>query len=168
MATSQFVDAEPRRQAQRGRVHVIRALRGVDVVVRVQRLVAPLGMPEVLERAVGDHLVRVHVGRGAGAALDHVDDELLVQGAADQVVAGEHDRVGAGPVDHAEFGVRERGRLLDERQRADQRRHRRDRLPADREVVDRTSAVHAPVGVGGNVHVAEEVVLAAGRRGHDG
>ena len=31
---------------------------------------------EEFERPVGDHLVGVHVGRCAGAALHHVDDEI--------------------------------------------------------------------------------------------
>ena len=75
-------DAEPRRDPQRRRIDVVRALRRVDVIVRVQHVVAALLVAEVLERPVGDDLVGVHVGRRAGAALDHVDDELVVQLAA--------------------------------------------------------------------------------------
>ena len=71
--------AEDDRELHRGRVGVVGRLRQVDVVVRVQRARSrPCAWPDELERAVGDHLVRVHVRRGAGAALDHVDDELVV------------------------------------------------------------------------------------------
>ena len=64
------------------------------MVVRVQVLVLALAMPEQFEAAVRDHLVGVHVRGGARAALDHVDDELVVQLAGDDLVAGLDDRVG--------------------------------------------------------------------------
>ena len=79
--------AEQQADVQRGRVDVVGRLRRVDVVVRVAVLVLALRVAQQLERAVGDHLVGVHVGRGAGAALDHVDDELLVQLAVDDLLA---------------------------------------------------------------------------------
>ena len=63
----------------RRRVGVVRGLRAVHVVVRMQVLVLALAMPEQLEAAIRDHLVGVHVGGGARATLDHVDDELVVQ-----------------------------------------------------------------------------------------
>ena len=112
-------DAEPWRQAQRRRVDVVGALRRVDVVVRVQRRVVALRVPHHLQRAVGDHLVGVHVGRGAGAALDDVDDELVVQvpGESSSQAAGWH---GALRVEHAERGIGLRRRLL---------RRRRARAP---------------------------------------
>ena len=57
------------RQVDRGREDVVRALAHVDVVVRVH----------VLAREGGDHLVRVHVRRGARAGLEDVDRELIVE-----------------------------------------------------------------------------------------
>ena len=158
----QRLDPEPGRHAQRGRVDIVRALRRIDVVVRVELVVAALGKTHVLERAVRDDLVRVHVGRRAGATLDHVDDELVVQLAADQVVAGTHDCGGLRRGDHAELGVGLRCGLLDERERAHQLGHGRNRLPRDREVVDGAGRVNAPVGRERDVFLAEKVVFAAG------
>ena len=42
-------------------------------------LVLALLVPHQLEPAVGDDLVRIHVGRRAGAALNDVERELVVQ-----------------------------------------------------------------------------------------
>src|SRR5690606_41697210 len=46
-----------------------------------------------LERAIRDDLVRVHVRRRAGAALDHVDAEVLVMAPGLDLVTGLHDRL---------------------------------------------------------------------------
>ena len=155
----QAVDAEPGREAQRGRVDIVGAL-----VVRVQRVVAAFLEAHVLERAVGDHLVGVHVGRGTGAALDHVDDELIVQRAANDLVAGDDDRAGSLAVDHAELGVGLRRGLLHVGESPHEVGDVADRLSADREVLDRAGAVHAPIRIGRDVLVAEKVVLATRRR----
>ncbi|MNY81819.1 hypothetical protein D3C86_2235890 [compost metagenome] len=71
------------------------------MLVRVQVLVLALLMAEQFERAVGDHLVGVHVGRGAGAALNHIDDELVVQLPGNQLLAGSNDCVAARLVEQA-------------------------------------------------------------------
>ena len=39
-----------------------------------------------LQRAVGQHLVDVHVGRGARPALQGIDDDMLVQPAVDHLL----------------------------------------------------------------------------------
>ena len=64
---------------QRGGVSVVRGLRAVDVIVRVTEFVLPLLVAHQLECTVGDDFVGRHVGRCAGAALDHIDCELIVQ-----------------------------------------------------------------------------------------
>ena len=62
-----------RRQVDRGREDVVGGLRGVDVVVRVH---PPARSPGRGQRR--DHLVHVHVRRGARAGLEDVDRELVV------------------------------------------------------------------------------------------
>ena len=104
--------AQDQREPERGRVDVVGRLPEVDVVVRVDVLVLALLVAERLQREVGDHLVGVHVGRRAGAALDEVGDELVAHLAGDQPVAGGGDRVGDLGVEHAEVAVRQRGGLL--------------------------------------------------------
>ena len=59
-----------RRHVDRRREHVVRRLRGVDMVVGVDRAAEPL------RRQVGQHLVGVHVGAGARTGLEHVDGEV--------------------------------------------------------------------------------------------
>ena len=61
---------------------------------RVHDAVGAARVAEDLQRAVGDHLVGVHVGRCACAALDLVDDELVVQRTAADLDAGRDDRLG--------------------------------------------------------------------------
>ena len=131
----------------------------------MQVLVLALRVPEQLERAVGDHLVGVHVGRGAGAALDHVDHELLEQLALRAPPRRQADRGGAPLVEQAELAVGDRRRLLDAGERHHEIGVDRDRRAGDREVLQRPQRVHAVVGVGGHGAVADQVVLDA-RRTH--
>ena len=64
--------------------------------------------------------------------------------------------------DDAEVGVGAGGRGLDPGERVDQRR--RQRLTADREVVDRALGLCSPEGVGRHLDVAHGVVLGTGLR----
>ena len=73
---------------------------------------------EQLERAVGQHLVHVHVGAGAGAALQRVDDDVGRERAVEQFVAGALEGVGRVGVQVAERPVRAHGRQLDRAERA--------------------------------------------------
>ena len=79
---------------------------------------------------MAEHLVDVHVGRGAGAALEHVDRELIVQLAVDDLLRRGHDGVAAFTGQRAERVVGQRRRLLHHGQRADQLRVMRDRHAA--------------------------------------
>ena len=51
-------------------------------------------MTEQLEGAVGDHLVSIHVDGRSGAALDRIDDELIVELTGDDIVGSAGNRVG--------------------------------------------------------------------------
>jgi hypothetical protein len=90
---------------------------------------------EDFERAVAHHLVGVHVGGSACAALDHVDHELLVQGAAADLLAGRHDGVAQLGRQQAEFGIGLRRRFLDGSQRDHQLGEGRDGGARDLEVL---------------------------------
>ena len=114
------------------------------MVVGVQPRVVAARVAEGHERQVGDHLVGVHVGRGAGVALDHVDDEVLVVAAGDDLVAGRRDGGGAAGVEHAEVAVGERGRLLYHGERPHELGEVRERHAGDREVLERPGGMDAP------------------------
>ena len=61
-------------------VGVIAALALVDMVIRVDRGLAAQLAPEHLDGSVGDDLVGVHVGLGAGACLpDHQGEVVIIQ-----------------------------------------------------------------------------------------
>ncbi|SAL07915.1 hypothetical protein AWB81_08409 [Caballeronia arationis] len=75
----QLHDARIGGDLQGGRVDIVRALPEIHVLVRMQNAVfAPL-MAEMFEREVRDDLVRVHVGRSPRAALDDIDDEVIMR-----------------------------------------------------------------------------------------
>ena len=74
-------------------VSVVGRLRAVDVVIGREVLELSLGMPHQLEGTVADDLIGVHIGRRARPALDHVDGELIVVLALEELVAGGDDGV---------------------------------------------------------------------------
>jgi hypothetical protein len=78
--------------------------------------------------------------------------------------AGFHDRVRLLGVEQSELLDRERGRLLDAGERADQVGIDLDRIAGDREVLDGAQRMNAVVGVGWYGAVTEKVVLDAGCR----
>ena len=121
-------DSEVAGDLERRRVDVVGALAHVDVFVRMQVLVFAARVAELLEPEIRDHLVCIHVRRRSRTALDDVDDELIVQPPGPDVLARTDDRVGLDPVEHAELVVRQRRRLLDARERADQVGIDRDRV----------------------------------------
>jgi hypothetical protein len=129
----------------------------------VQIRVLPALVPEDLQCAVGDHLVDVHVGRGAGAALDHVNDELVVQLPGGDLVTGLRDRVALVLAEHPEFGVGQCRGLLDVRERVDETREVAQRDSGDREVFHGTQCLHAEIRAAGDLAVAELVAFRARR-----
>ena len=60
--TEQPINRHPKRESHCRWVDVVGALRRVDVIIRMQRVVATLLQPHDLKRHVGDDLVGVHVG----------------------------------------------------------------------------------------------------------
>ena len=70
--------AQQQHHAKSRRVGIVDGLRKIHMVVRVQQLVAALGVAKYFQCPIGDHLAGVHVGRGARAALDQIDDKLFV------------------------------------------------------------------------------------------
>ena len=94
-------DRVDKREFAGGRVGVVRGLRLVDVVVRMDVCVIAALVAGDFQRTVGDHLVHVHVRRGAGTALHHIDRELIGQFAGLDFQAGGANGLGLGRVDQA-------------------------------------------------------------------
>ena len=128
--------------------------------VRVYARIRPPRFAQQLERAVRDHLVGVHVGGGARAPLDHVDDEMLVVPAGAQLLRRGDDRVPDRGVEQAQLRVRAGRGLFDGRQRVDQGRELPQDVSGDRKVLDRPQRLDAEQRVVGHVALAKQVVLA--------
>src|SRR6266853_5584882 len=110
-----------------------------------------------LARAVGEHLVGVHVVRGACARLIDVDNELIAQRAAQDLVGSLDDRGRDLWLQAPQRRVGFRCRLLDE----DGRRHEIGgrAQSADGEVFDGTLRLDAVVRVIGNRELTERIAL---------
>ncbi len=108
-------------------------------------------------RQGGDDLVGVHVGRRAGAGLEHVDREVLIVGARGDLIGGGGDRLGSLGVQHPEPTVDPGRRGLQQTERPDLGALQ---APAgDREVLHGSLRLRPVKGVGGNPHLAHRVVF---------
>jgi len=83
-------------------------------------LVFAASVTEYFQSAVGDDLIGVHVGRGARAALNDVDYELIVKPARADLFTSLDDGGRLGRVEQAQLLVRQGSRLLDAGKRLDQ------------------------------------------------
>ena len=82
------VQFQCRRDVNGRRDNVIGGLAFVDVVVRMDGRFRSDDAADAFDSAVGNHLVGVHVGGGAGAGLIDVHYELVVQSALNDFVGG--------------------------------------------------------------------------------
>ena len=101
-----------------GRDRVVGRLAHIDVIVRMHRLFGAEFAAERQIGGVGDHLVDVHVGLGAGAGLPHQQREMPVQLAVGDVLRHRDDRLGAPAVERTEIAVDLGRRALDQAERA--------------------------------------------------
>src|SRR2546426_2150145 len=129
------------------------------MVVRMDGALLPERVAEDLVRAVRDHLVRVHVGRGATASLEDVERELRVQLAVHHFLTRLDDRLADLVVEQSEFHVRLGARHLDQAESIDEAPAETD--SADREVFDRSLSLDPPVRVFWDFDLPQEVSLDA-------
>ena len=115
-----------------GREDVVRGLAHVHVVVGMNAFAGDLR----------DHLVRVHVRRGAGARLEDVDRKLVVEVTCGDPVGGGGDALRLVGLEEPELGVHARGGGLDATEPAGYMRG--DRLARDLEVLDRLVRFEPP------------------------
>src|SRR5258705_5125891 len=74
-------------------------------------VVAPLATQQLVG-AIREHLVAIHVVRGAGPGLVRIHDEMLAMPAGEHLIGGFHDRVREFGVETAGFPMREGGSFL--------------------------------------------------------
>ena len=68
-----------------GRVEVIGRLRQIDMVVRMAIAVLPAFVSQYFQRTVGNDFVGIHISRGSGSSLNHVDHKLRMPFAVDVI-----------------------------------------------------------------------------------
>jgi hypothetical protein len=112
-----------------------------------------------LAGAVGDHLVEVHVGLGAGARLPHHQRELAVVPAGEDLVGRGDDGLRLVGRQLAQVAVHLGRGALDLRQRLDQLL--RLALAGDAEVLQRALRLRAPQGLGRHFDRPEGVAFDA-------
>ncbi len=76
-----------KRQTDGRRIDIIGGLSTVAMVVGIAILVVTLLMPHDLECTVGDHLIGIHVDRRTCPTLHHVDGEIVMELAVDDLAA---------------------------------------------------------------------------------
>ncbi len=130
-----------RRDAHRRREGVVGGLRHVDMVVGMRQLVVAALAAENLDGAVGKHLIRVHVVRGASARLIDIHHKLVAPLTRQHLIGGLDDSLCDVRVEAARLHIRERRRLLHQHRRLD---HRRMRVhAADGIILDGALRLHA-------------------------
>ncbi len=127
------------------------------MIVRMADFVLPALPSQQLDRAIRDHLVRVHVERDARPGLVNVHNELIVQFAGNHLFGRLNDRSRPFPVDEPQFAIRRRRRLLDHPDRLDQFRVRP--IAADREILQRPRRLNAVIHVRRNRLLAQRILL---------
>ena len=87
------------------------------MVIGIDGRIVAARAAEKLERDVGDHFIGIHVGGGAGTALQHVDHEMAVTFTRDDRIAGRDDGSGNVRLQRAEIAIGHGCRLLDHGER---------------------------------------------------
>src|SRR6185437_10066138 len=143
----QLGNARVQRQLDRRGIDVVGRLAQIDVVVRVDNVVRATRKTQRLQGEVGDHLVRVHVGRGPGAPLNHVDRKLVAVLPAPESLRGRNNGARNFRVQQAQLLIRQRRRLLDGGERRDQGRKLADVCTGNWEILQCAERLHAVQGV---------------------
>jgi len=126
----------------------------------MQKSIVALRPSEQFQRAVGNHLVSVHVGRCASSALDDVHHELLVQPAGPDFFRGRNNGIGARCVEQRKFAVALCCRQFDRSERPDEIGIDRDRRAGDREILYRTKRMDTIIGFRRNIAIAKQIMFA--------
>ena len=152
-------DALNRDHVHHDRETVVRRLPFVDVIVGMHRLVRAERLAGELIRAIGDHLVRVHVALRAGAGLKDDQRKLRIERAGNHFIRRARNQLGALRRDGAELAVGERRRFFQQPEPANDRTRPHESRDADREEVARPLRLRAPQTIGRDLDGAKGIVL---------
>src|SRR5690348_7894299 len=139
-----------------GRNHVVAGLTEIHVVVRMDQL-APSCPTQQFRRAIRNHLVRIHVRRGAGAGLKNIDGKFGVQFSVDDLGSRLLDRFGWFLVDQSQRVVDASGSPFDHSHGSNDRPRHPQR--ADWKVFDGPGGLNSIIGVCRNGQFPHRVAL---------
>ena len=139
------------------RIDVVGRLSAVDMVVGIAILILTFLVAHDFQGAVGDDLVGVHVDRRTGAALHHVDREILMELAVDDLAASLRDSSCNLVVDGAQGVVGLHGGELDVGDGDDIVGIVAHLLARNMIVVDSALRLHAVVSLSGYLKFTQEV-----------
>ena len=103
----------------RRRENVVRALALVDIIVRVHLTLHPARPAQQLTRAVGQHLIHIHIALRAGAGLPDSQRKGVRMLACQHFIRGLNNRLRFLRGQQAEIVIHLRRRALGQRQRVD-------------------------------------------------
>ena len=101
----QLVVSEVHADVYGSRVSVVGRLRAIHMVVWRAILVFAALVTHDFESAIGNYLIGIHVGGGAGAALNHVYREVIVMFAIENLAACLHYGLSLAFGKKSEFGI---------------------------------------------------------------
>ena len=142
-------------------IGVVGALAGVDNVVGRAVLVFALLVAHTLQRQVGNHLIGSHIGARAGTALNHIDGELVVVFALNQLVAGPDNGFALLLGYHTNLDVGHSGGLLGHRHTLDEVVVVHQQTSADMKIFHSACRLHAVICLLGNIVCAQQVALSS-------
>ena len=143
---------------------VVGRLAAVDVVVGMDGGLGAEFPSGQFDGAVGDDLVDVHVGLGAGSGLEYHQRKVVIQFAFDDLITGLGNEIGDVARKLSELRIRQRRGFLQNAERLDHRPTPHEGLAPDVEVVKRPFGLGTPVPVGGHINGAHRVGFGAGVR----
>ena len=152
------------REFRGARVRIVRALTQIHVIIRIYYAVFADGHPQKPRRQIRDHLVRVHIRRRPGAALNDVHREvMMVFLRIDQLIARE--RYGAIHIIRQQpyLPIRHRARLLRQRHRSYEFRVLSQRRPRDVIIFHRSRRGDPVQRFRRYLHRSEQIALRAVR-----
>ena len=155
-----FLDPLRRRDMHRCRKGVVRGLRQIDVIIRMDGLLRSHHPARELNGAVGDDLVDIHVGLRAAAGLPDAQGKLVVPLARDHLVGGRDNQLGLLGRELAQILVHQGAGLLEQAKGADQ--FGRHPVAADREMKQRPLGLRAPIDVRRDLDRSHAVGFGAG------
>ena len=131
-----------RRNVHRRREGVVGRLRHVDMIVGVNRRLAPERRPRNLAAPIGDHFVDVHVELGAAARHPNMQREHVMMLSGEDFIANLHDQLVTLIVEPLAGVIRRSGGLLQGGIGGDH--FAWNEISADAEVLERALGLSAP------------------------